>query len=71
MHFDHRRIVTAAGQPFVHVYDRLESRQWICGEGVSTAGDNPLEGPEVDTVRMKDGYMVEGRENGWLGVWSV
>lgn len=69
MSFDNRRIVSAAGEDVVKVYDKLESRQWDCGAGVNAAeeGRTPA---LVERVRIRDGYMVEARQNGIVGVWS-
>lgn len=69
MQFDARRIVSAAGEDVVKVYDRADGRQWDCGAGVSAEGS---EGKPsiVERVRVKDGYLVEGRRDGVVGVWS-
>ena len=69
MMFDARRIVAAAGEDVVKVYDKTEGRHWDCG-----AGTNVLEGESqpaiVERVRIKDGYLIEGRKDGVVGVWS-
>jgi len=101
MMFDARRIVTAAGEDVVKVYDKTDGRQWDCGAGVagelsgeedSTAGMESVgrgveavESAEVvegytpakkgskgvvERVRIKDGFMIEGRRDGVVGVWS-
>ncbi|KAF3767787.1 mitochondrial division protein 1 [Cryphonectria parasitica EP155] len=69
MMFDGRRIVSAAGEDVVKVYDKLESRQWDCGAGVNAAeeGKTPA---IVERVRLRDGYLVEGRRDGIVGVWT-
>ncbi|KAI0594381.1 WD40-repeat-containing domain protein [Biscogniauxia sp. FL1348] len=69
MMFDSRRIVAAAGEDVVKVYDKAESRQWDCGAGVmdTDGGRTPA---IVDHVRVRDGYLVEGRRDGVVGVWS-
>lgn len=69
MMFDARRIVTAAGEDVVKVYDKVEGRQWDCGAGIADAdgGKTPA---VVEHVRMRDGYMVEGRRDGVVGVWT-
>jgi mitochondrial division protein 1 len=78
MMFDSRRIVAAAGEPVVRVYDKMDGRQWACGAGVP-AEDDDEEGftqlanivpSTVEKVRIKDGYLVEGRRDGIVGVWS-
>lgn len=73
MSFDTRRICAAAGENVVKVYDKATSSSWDCG-----AGARPLEGEGesaaapsvVETVRIKDGYLCEGRKDGVVGVWS-
>ncbi|KAG5933619.1 Mitochondrial fission protein [Claviceps pazoutovae] len=69
MMFDARRIVTAAGEDVVKVYDKVEGRQWDCGAGIADAdgGKTPA---VVEHVRIRDGYMVEGRRDGVVGVWT-
>lgn len=69
MMFDSRRIVSAACEDVVKVYDKVEGKQWDCGAGVAAAeeGRTPA---IVDQVRVKDGYLVEGRRDGLVGVWA-
>ncbi|KAK8051564.1 hypothetical protein PG993_002949, partial [Apiospora rasikravindrae] len=69
MMFDDRRIVCAAQEDVVKVYDKLESRQWECGAGITQAEENKTPAI-VEHVRIKDGYMVEGRQDGIVGVWT-
>jgi len=114
MMFDARRIVAAAGEAVVKVYDKTDGRQWDCGAGASVSssstaasganasrrssaivndmisaetgmdvgGDlDQLDGQSrlsavsappsvVERVRIKDGFLVEGRRDGIVGVWS-
>jgi mitochondrial division protein 1 len=78
MMFDARRIVAAAGEPVVRVYDKMDGRQWACGPGVPTDDDDEegfhqMEKPSIaniEKIRIKDGYLVEGRRDGTVGVWS-
>lgn len=69
MMFDARRIVSAAGEDVVKVYDKVEGRQWDCGAGIAEAeeGKTPA---IVERVRVRDGYMIEGRRDGIVGVWT-
>ena len=69
MMFDARRIVATAGEDVVKVYDKTDGRHWDCGAGASLAEDDPKPAV-VERVRIKDGYMVEGRKDGVVGVWS-
>ncbi|KAI4601099.1 Mitochondrial fission protein [Pestalotiopsis sp. 9143b] len=69
MMFDSRRIVSAAQEDVVKVYDKLESRQWECGAGITQAEENKSPAI-VEHVRIKEGYMIEGRQDGIVGVWK-
>jgi len=71
MMFDTRRISAAAGESVVKVYDKADGHQWDCGAGaqeIDVASDSPL--ATVEKVRLKDGYMVEGRKDGVVGIWA-
>ncbi|KAI8628303.1 mitochondrial division protein [Xylariaceae sp. FL1651] len=69
MMFDNRRIVSAACEDVVKVYDKMESRQWDCGAGITEVDDGRTPAI-VEHVRIKDGYLVEGRRDGKVGVWA-
>ncbi|KAF2703579.1 mitochondrial division protein-like protein 1 [Pleomassaria siparia CBS 279.74] len=69
MMFDDRRIVSAAGEDVVKVYDKTDGRHWNCGPGVGV-DDDATALSTIERVRIKEGYMVEGRKNGMIGVWS-
>jgi len=70
MMFDSRRICAAAGESVVKVYDKADGHQWDCGPGAALdiESNSPL--ANVEQVRIKDGYMVEGRKDGVVGVWA-
>lgn len=69
--FDARSIVAAAGQDVVKVYDKTDGRHWDCGgEDTNEASEKPSRST-VERVRLKDGYMIEGRKNGSVNAWSV
>lgn len=73
MMFDARRIVSAATEDVVKVYDKVEGRQWDCGAGVAASESGKAASKNaaiVERVRVKDGYLVEGRRNGIVGVWT-
>ncbi|KAL1985409.1 hypothetical protein VTN96DRAFT_7970 [Rasamsonia emersonii] len=69
MMFDSRRIACAAGENVVKIYDKTDGHHWDCGAGVSAEaeGTNPA---TVERVRIKDGYLIEGRKDGVVGVWA-
>lgn len=62
MMFDSRRIVTAAGESVAKIYDKTDGRHWDCG--------NEEAANIVERVRVKDGYLTEGRKNGVVGIWT-
>lgn len=69
MMFDSRRIVAAAGENVVKIYDKTDGRHWDCGAGVTAVEDG--QGPAaVEKVRIKDGYLTEGRRDGIVGIWT-
>lgn len=68
MMFDARRIVAAAGESVAKVYDKTDGRHWDCGAGVSAEGSTNT--ATVEKVRMKDGYLTEGRKDGVVGIWT-
>lgn len=68
MTFDSRRIVAAACEDVVKVYDKLEGRHWNCGAGVNEKEGKP--GTIVERVGIMDGYMTEGRRDGVVGIWK-
>ena len=75
MMFDNRRIVSAAGEDVAKVYDKTDGRHWDCGPGETfRAGETAEEEGKapaiVDRVRIKDGYMTEGRRDGIVGIWT-
>ncbi|KUJ16141.1 mitochondrial division protein [Mollisia scopiformis] len=69
MMFDNRRIVSAAGEDVVKVYDKTDGRHWDCGSGV-TAEEDGRHPAIVEKVRIKDGYLTEGRKDGIVGIWT-
>ncbi|KAG9237341.1 mitochondrial division protein-like protein 1 [Amylocarpus encephaloides] len=69
MMFDNRRIVSAAGEDVAKVYDKTDGRHWDCGSGV-TAVENSKTPSIVERVRIKDGYLTEGRRDGIVGIWT-
>ncbi|EED13114.1 WD repeat-containing protein [Talaromyces stipitatus ATCC 10500] len=67
MMFDTRRIASAAGENVVKVYDKTDGHHWDCGAGAGEGGENAS---IIERVRVKDGYLVEGRKDGIVGVWT-
>lgn len=69
LHFDARRIISTNMESTVKVYDRETGRHWTCGPGADK--DNDTESMViVETAMSKEGYLVEGREDGTIGVWA-
>ena len=69
MMFDSRRIVCAAGEDVAKVYDKTDGRHWDCGAGLHAEQEEVVPSI-VERIRIKDGYMVEGRKDGVVGVWT-
>jgi mitochondrial division protein 1 len=69
MMFDARRIVSAAGEDVAKVYDKTDGRHWDCGAGAA-AEAGAVSPASVERVRVKDGYLTEGRRDGIVGIWT-
>ncbi|OJK01650.1 hypothetical protein ASPACDRAFT_116561 [Aspergillus aculeatus ATCC 16872] len=69
MMFDTKRIVAAAGENVVKVYDKADGHHWDCGAGVGADEQGPLPAT-VERVRLKDGFLVEGRKDGIVAAWT-
>lgn len=69
MAFDSRRIVSATGEDVVKVYDKAEGSQWDFGPGVNIEEGTP-KSAAIERVKIKEGYTIEGRKDGIVGVWS-
>jgi division protein 1 len=69
MMFDSRRIVAAAGESVAKIYDKTDGRHWDCGAGVTVEEDG-TQPSSVERVRVKDGYLTEGRKDGVVGIWT-
>jgi division protein 1 len=68
--FDNRRIVSAAGEDVAKVYDKLDGRHWDCGAGTLLQEPAKVRPSIVERVRIKDGYLTEGRRDGVVGIWT-
>lgn len=66
LQFDSRRIVSSNCENTVKIYDRILEKHWSCG-----AGEEDDNAAIVNTVRYREGYLIEGREDGKIGVWAV
>jgi division protein 1 len=69
MMFDPRRIVAAAGESVAKIYDKTDGRHWNCGPGAQE-DEESTSSAIIERVRIKDGYLVEGRRDGVVGIWS-
>lgn len=73
MQFDARHIAAAAGEDVVKVYDKTDGRHWDLGSGAKLTVEDSMEGKTTsvtEKVRLKDGYLIEGRRNGEIGAWT-
>lgn len=64
LQFDQRRIVSSNNEKTVKIYDRLEEKHSSCG-GINS------DDATINYVRYKEGYLVEGREDGKIGIWAI
>lgn len=64
LQFDARKIITAAGDASARIYDRIEGRHWACGE-------DDINTSVVSCVRHKEGFLLGGRSDGSVSVWSI
>lgn len=69
MMFDTKRIVAAAGENVVKVYDKADGHHWDCGAGVGADETGP-DPAIVERVRLKDGFLIEGRRDGIVAAWT-
>lgn len=64
LQFDARRIVSSNNESTVKIYDRIEEKHSSCG---GEDGDDAI----INYVRYREGYLVEGRSNGKIGMWAI
>lgn len=65
MMFDSRRIVAAAEESVVKVYDKGDGNHWEVG-----APETLSRASLIEQVKIKDGFLIGGRRSGEVGVWS-
>lgn len=66
LHFDSRKIVSTNNENTVKIYDRETGNHWTCGPGVYDENSPD----SIKLATFKEGYLVEGRENGIIGTWA-
>ena len=71
LQFDTKSIVASAGTDIVHIYDRAESRHWYCGPGADARSKSDIPTAEINHICMKEGFLIEGRNDGKVGAWSI
>lgn len=62
LRFDNEKIAAATGEPGVRIYDLGTKEHTLVGSS-EVAG--------AVSVALKDGYLVEGRKDGKVGIWAV
>lgn len=71
MMFDTRRIVSACGEDVAKVYDKSDGRHWDCGAGaLALEEESNVHSASVERVRIKDGYLLQGRKDGVVGIYA-
>jgi division protein 1 len=63
LQFDSRRIVSSNNENTAKIYDRIEERHSSCGGADGSA--------MINHVRYREGYLVEGRVDGKIGMWAI
>ncbi|KTW28818.1 hypothetical protein T552_01448 [Pneumocystis carinii B80] len=66
LHFDSRRIIVSANEPIIRIYNRIDGKHWNCG---MIPGSNEP-GNIVKRVRHKEGYLISGRQNGTIDIYT-
>lgn len=85
--FDLQNIVVATGEEAIKVVDREDGNHWDCigevGKDITSASDSQADAPSVPPtdsasepstsqfVKYKDGYTIEGRNNGDVNAWAI
>lgn len=64
LQFDSRRIVSANNENTVKIYDRMDERHSSCGGKDENS-------KIINHVRYREGYLVEGRTDGRIGIWAI
>ncbi|KAH3686198.1 hypothetical protein WICPIJ_002832 [Wickerhamomyces pijperi] len=64
LQFDSRRIVSANNENTVKIYDRLDERHSSCG-------GKDVNSSIIKHIRYREGYLVEGRADGRIGIWAI
>lgn len=64
LHFDSRRIVSSNMETTAKIYDRLDEKHSSCGGKDESSAI-------INHVRYKEGYLVEGRADGKIGMWAI
>ena len=62
--FDPKNITVATGNVNPKIFSRETGEHWDCGDLVETPSTSSF-------VRYNEGYLVEGRNNGDINVWSI
>lgn len=63
LQFDYSRVVCTDMENTIRVYDRASGKHWRCGAGKDSA--------TVNCARYCNSYVVEGRDDGTIGIWAL
>ncbi|CCK73517.1 uncharacterized protein NDAI_0G05340 [Naumovozyma dairenensis CBS 421] len=70
--FDTDKIAIGTYDESVKVYDRHHDEQWACREDYDNVDEAPAEiSSKVETIRYKNGYLVDGRTDGTINTWAI
>ncbi len=66
LQFDYSKVVCTNGQNTVKIYDRITSEHRECGPGLENSSSSV-----INFTRYSQGYLVEGRQDGNIGIWAI
>lgn len=62
--FDSKNIVVSDGSPQIHIFDRVKSQHWDCGDTDSLTSN-------VNLVQYNDNYLLGSLANGSIHAWAI
>lgn len=66
LQFDYSKVVCTNGCNTVKIYDRITGQHRECGPGLENTASSI-----INFARYSQGYLVEGRRDGTVGIWAI
>ncbi len=66
LQFDYSKVVCTNGCNTVKIYDRITGQHRECGPGLENTASSI-----INFARYSQGYLVEGRQDGTVGIWAI